>query len=91
MPKSNQEFWLQKFETNIRRDQRNMAQLSSEGRNIGIVWECSVRAGLMSSEKFTQIKEGKISWEISAPLPADEKLKIKVIANRKSSEVVTRS
>ena len=77
MPKSNQEFWLQKFETNIRRDQRNMAQLSSEGWNIGIVWECSVRAGLMSSEQFTQIKEGKTSWEISAPLQADGELKIK--------------
>ena len=55
-----------------------MAQLSTEGWHIGIVWECSVRAGLMSSEKFTQIKEGKILWEISAPLPADEELKIQI-------------
>ena len=77
MPKSNQEFWLKKFETNLSRDQRNMVQLSTEGWHIGIVWECSVRAGLMSSEKFTQIKEGKILWEISAPMPANEELKIK--------------
>ncbi len=67
MPKSNQEFWLKKFETNIRRDQRNMAQLTSEGWSIGIVWECSVRAGLILSEQFTQIKKGKKSWEILAP------------------------
>ncbi len=64
MPNSNQEFWLKKFETNISRDKRNMAQLSSEGWNIGIVWECSVRAGLMSSEHFTQIKSYKKLWEI---------------------------
>ena len=77
MPKSNQEFWLKKFETNLSRDQRNMAQLSTEGWHIGVIWECAVRAGLMSSEKFTQIKEGKILWEISASMPANEELKIK--------------
>lgn len=68
IPKSNEEFWLKKFEANIRRDQRNVEELTFEGWNIGIIWECAVRSGLIYEEKFKQIRHGGIkSWEISSP------------------------
>ena len=67
LPKSNEEFWLKKFEANIRRDQRNMEKLTFEGWNIGVIWECAVRSGLIYREKFNQIRQGIKSWEISCP------------------------
>ena len=66
-PKSNEEFWSKKFEANIRRDQRNIEELTFEGWNIGIIWECAVRSGLIYKENFKQIRHGIKSWEISSP------------------------
>ena len=43
-PKSNTEFWRQKIETNISRDQRKEAQLRDMGWNVIIVWECELRS-----------------------------------------------
>lgn len=42
-PKNNAEFWRQKIETNISRDQRKKAQLRDMGWNVLIVWECELR------------------------------------------------
>ena len=42
-PKSNAEFWRQKIEKNISRDQRKEAQLRDMGWNVIIVWECELR------------------------------------------------
>ena len=42
-PKNNAEFWRQKIETNISRDQRKEAQLRDMGWNVMIVWECELR------------------------------------------------
>jgi len=43
-PKSNAEFWRQKIETNISRDQRKEVQLRDMGWNVMIVWECELRS-----------------------------------------------
>ena len=43
-PKNNAEFWRQKIETNISRDQRKEAQLRDMGWNVMIVWECELRS-----------------------------------------------
>lgn len=42
-PKSNVEFWRQKIETNISRDQRKETQLRDMGWNVLVVWECELR------------------------------------------------
>lgn len=42
-PKSNVEFWKEKIEANISRDQRKKAQLRNMGWNVLIVWECELR------------------------------------------------
>ncbi len=39
-PKSNIEFWTEKFEKNIRRDDRNKVALENLGWNVKIIWEC---------------------------------------------------
>jgi len=40
LPKSNTEFWKNKFEANRRRDRRNVEELLRRNWRIGVVWEC---------------------------------------------------
>ncbi|MFJ5240102.1 very short patch repair endonuclease [Pseudomonas neuropathica] len=41
-PKSNTEFWVQKFEKNVARDNRVTSSLKAAGWKVFIVWECEV-------------------------------------------------
>lgn len=43
MPKSRQEFWKEKFDHNVERDQKVQMQLRNEGIRYLIVWECTIR------------------------------------------------
>ena len=42
-PKTRQEFWLAKFESNVFRDRRNQAKLKQLGWLVLVVWECELR------------------------------------------------
>ncbi len=42
-PKSNIEFWTEKFENNLRRDAENKAKLENLGWRVKIIWECEAR------------------------------------------------
>ena len=42
-PKSNVDFWKEKFEGNRRRDEKNVAQLQGDGWHVIIIWECAIR------------------------------------------------
>ena len=41
-PKSNTEFWLEKFEKNIARDDRVSGLLKAAGWKVFVIWECEV-------------------------------------------------
>ncbi|MDT4822597.1 Very short patch repair protein [compost metagenome] len=41
-PKSNTQFWLAKFEKNVARDARVVAQLEALGWRVIVVWECEL-------------------------------------------------
>lgn len=41
-PKSNAEFWQEKFQRNVERDARNVALLREMGWRVGVVWECEI-------------------------------------------------
>lgn len=41
-PKSNTEFWVEKFEKNVARDDRVTGLLHSAGWRVFVVWECEV-------------------------------------------------
>jgi DNA mismatch endonuclease, patch repair protein len=43
-PKSNQAFWLAKFEANMRRDRMRTRQLKRSGYKVVVVWECQTRS-----------------------------------------------
>lgn len=44
-PKSNSEFWQNKFNYNISRDAQNYQKLRDLGWRVLIVWECEIRHG----------------------------------------------
>lgn len=43
LPESNHEFWQEKINKNIERDNRNTSQLKEKGWNVIIVWQCEIR------------------------------------------------
>jgi DNA mismatch endonuclease (patch repair protein) len=45
IPKSNQQFWLEKIKSNKRRDNLNRRKTSSLSRRILIIWECEIKSG----------------------------------------------
>lgn len=47
-PKSNTPFWLAKFEANVARDARTVAQLEALGWRAFIVWECELTSAIKS-------------------------------------------
>lgn len=70
-PSSNQTFWTAKFEENVRRDERNLAQLQSLGWRVAVVWECA-----MKLREPGEVADSLRTWLTSpAPrltLPADQ-------------------
>ena len=42
-PKSNIEFWNDKFERNVKRDQEVKQSLLAEGIKVLLIWECTIR------------------------------------------------
>lgn len=59
-PKSNQEFWQKKFQTNIERDIRQQKERDQQQIRTIVVWECTVRS-MMKSEKVQEEVIRKIS------------------------------
>lgn len=43
LPKSNQQYWKQKIDMNIARDQYYLEKLKSMGWNVIVVWECEIK------------------------------------------------
>lgn len=42
-PSSNQEYWHNKINGNVLRDEKNRALLSADGWNVVVVWECELK------------------------------------------------
>ena len=43
IPKSQRDFWINKFKTNRERDARNIKSLQEQGWRVIIVWECALK------------------------------------------------
>ena len=63
-PKSNKDFWKNKFSKNIERDKRNIAELESLGWSVGIIWECSVRNCTFMDGRLTDFIASGDSWSL---------------------------
>jgi DNA mismatch endonuclease (patch repair protein) len=60
-PKSNTQFWLDKFEGNVARDRRTRDALVALGWRVLMVWECELgsmrRASETASRLASQIRQ----------------------------------
>jgi DNA mismatch endonuclease (patch repair protein) len=63
-PKTNVEFWANKFQGNIARDQQNYTSLIDANWRIGIIWECKIRSADLFVEKLYNFVESSHGWEI---------------------------
>ena len=50
-PKSNSEFWHNKIEANVIRDNRNYELLENDGWNVIVIWECEIKKDFENSKK----------------------------------------
>ena len=60
-PKSNTEFWKEKFRRNTERDAEVIQQYKNECWRICVVWECSIR-GKNSKRNIENVKDEIIRW-----------------------------
>ena len=44
-PKTHSEFWQQKFERNVERDQKKTKELKDAGWKVFTIWECRIKKG----------------------------------------------
>ena len=56
VPKTNTEFWIDKINTNISNDNKNIAALRTTGWKVFIVWECSLKLKTTLEKLLRQIK-----------------------------------
>lgn len=56
-PKSNVEYWQQKFERNRARDERVSKQLEGEGWHVVVIWECELKKDELEQTRQRLIDE----------------------------------
>lgn len=50
VPKSNVDFWIRKFDSNVKRDLNVREKLLSQNIRVLVVWECTVKKMIKSAE-----------------------------------------
>lgn len=60
-PERNNEFWVEKFRANRRRDAAKIRQLRADGFKVALVWECEVGDDLRLRRRLAQICANRVS------------------------------
>lgn len=55
MPKSNTLFWQEKFDRNVERDTRVVAELERLGWRVFVAWECDLESGVRARQRALEI------------------------------------
>ena len=58
MPKSKQDYWIPKIQSNRDRDARNICALRNMGWKVFLVWECEIRHGEGLGDRLIGFLEG---------------------------------
>lgn len=78
LPKSNRDFWIEKFGTNRKRDRSNVRKLRHEGWRVMTVWECE-----LIDETIPSVE--KVAAWLSESEPVEEPRKISYLDPSKAS------
>lgn len=54
-PKSNTEFWVEKFDRNVTRDARAKQMLEEQGWRVIVVWECELGSARKATEAALRV------------------------------------
>ena len=54
-PKTNTDYWKNKFNKTISRDKKNHENLINNGWKVLIIWECQVDSQTIMNQKFSEI------------------------------------
>ncbi|MBO6207865.1 MAG: DNA mismatch endonuclease Vsr [Lachnospiraceae bacterium] len=57
VPKSRVNFWMTKFENNIKRDEDVRRNLAISGIRVLVIWECTIRIAMKSEEEEQRVLE----------------------------------
>ncbi|MDX1221182.1 DNA mismatch endonuclease Vsr [Sinorhizobium medicae] len=57
-PKTNTNFWLEKFDRNVKRDAKVVKQLQDTGWDVTIAWECEIDSEAKATDVAVRIAEG---------------------------------
>jgi len=55
LPKSRQEYWQPKLDTNRARDERNYSRLLSQGWRAEVIWECETKDPILLRHMLEKI------------------------------------
>jgi DNA mismatch endonuclease (patch repair protein) len=58
IPKTRPQFWLKKFDANVRRDRRANSALKKFGWSVVVIWECEVRDSAVLMARLSPLIEG---------------------------------
>jgi DNA mismatch endonuclease (patch repair protein) len=61
IPKQNRAFWEAKFESNVVRDEENLAALKAKGIRVLVVWECQLKSIKNRERTLPKISEWLLS------------------------------
>ena len=57
IPESNKEFWENKFNKNIERDNKNIKALKELGWNVLVLWECETKDPSILEKRLKEIEQ----------------------------------
>lgn len=57
-PKTRPEFWNAKFDANVARDQRKIAELERDGWSVMVVWECELASDDLADRLTSFLESG---------------------------------
>ena len=78
MPKTNVQFWKEKFAANVRRDKRTIESLQGQGWSVLVVWSCEVGSGKYLMDRLREFVLQELT-QGSTPLKEKNPSKDRVI------------
>lgn len=55
LPKTRTDFWKEKINNNLLRDQKNLENLKNDGWQVIIIWQCEISNNLLLNQKIDEI------------------------------------
>ena len=55
-PKTNRDYWINKIQTNVKRDKKNIRELKKQGWKVIVVWECNANKTVKLNKLFSTTK-----------------------------------